>query len=136
MAQVTLGHVKSMEHFAAERPVVLIVEDEFLVRTCAAEVIRDAGFEVIEASDADEAIVLLESRIDIRVVFTDIQMPGTMDGLKLAHAIRNRWPPVHILATSGYQVVQQHKMPAGCLFFPMPYSPDHIANTLLAITAS
>ena len=91
-----------MARSTVTRPVVLIVEDEFLIRTHAAEVIRDAGFEVAEATNADEAIVILESRRDIRVVFTDIQLPGSMDGLKLARVMRDRWPPVHILASSGH----------------------------------
>src|SRR6476646_6789894 len=67
---------------AAKRPVVLIVEDEFLLRMNAVEMIKEAGFEVVEAGNADEAIAILENRLDIRVVFTDIQMPGSMDGLK------------------------------------------------------
>ena len=87
---------------AAKGPVVLIVEDEFLLRIDAAEVIAAAGFEVIEAANADEAIEVLEARRDIMVVFTDIQMPGSMDGLKLARAIRGRWPPIKIVATSGH----------------------------------
>ena len=109
---------------------VLVVEDEFLIRSCAAEVIRDAGFEVIEASDADQAIIFLESRIDIRVVFTDIQMPGTMDGLKLAHAVRDRWPPVHIVATSGHVSVSETDLPDGGRFLPKPYSPHEIVGVL------
>src|SRR5256886_17160351 len=76
-----------MARSTVTRPVVLIVEDEFLIRTHAAEVIREAGFEVAEATNADEAIVILESRRDIRVVFTDIQLPGSMDGLKLVRAV-------------------------------------------------
>src|SRR5213080_323072 len=91
-----------MAHSLTESPLVLIVEDEYLIRTHTAEAIRDAGFEVVEASNADEAIVTLESRREIRVVFTDVRMPGSMDGLKLAHAVRDRWPPVHIVATSGH----------------------------------
>ena len=83
------------------RPVVLIVEDEFLLRIDAAEMIAAAGFEVIEAANADQAIEVLEARRDITVVFTDIQMPGSMDGLKLARAVRGRWPPIKIVATSG-----------------------------------
>jgi two-component system, response regulator PdtaR len=75
-------------------PAVLIVEDEPLVRLGAVQTIEDAGFEVIEAANADEAIEILEKRSDIRVVFTDVHMPGSMDGLKLAHAVRNRWPPI------------------------------------------
>ena len=84
------------------RPVVLIVEDEFLLRMDAADMIAAAGFEVIEAANADEAIEILEARPDITVVFTDIQMPGSMDGLKLARAVRGRWPPIKIIATSGH----------------------------------
>jgi CheY-like chemotaxis protein len=82
-----------LSDFAAKRAVILIVEDDFLVRMHAAEMIADAGFEVVEAGSADEAIVILEGRLDITVVFTDIQMPGSMDGLKLAMAIGGRWPP-------------------------------------------
>lgn len=73
-------------------PVILIVEDEFLLRVDSAEVIESAGFEVIQAANADEAIAILIARPDIHVVFTDIQMPGSMDGLKLARYVRNRWP--------------------------------------------
>ena len=82
-------------------PVILIVEDEFLLRMDSAEVIENAGFEVIQAANADEAIAILTARPDIHVVFTDIQMPGSMDGLKLARFVRNRWPPIKIVATSG-----------------------------------
>jgi CheY-like chemotaxis protein len=72
---------------------VLIVEDEAILRVNAAEIIQDAGFKVMEAANADEAIAILEARSDICIVFTDIQMPGSMDGLKLAHFIRYRGPP-------------------------------------------
>jgi len=77
--------------------VVLIVEDEWLLRMLAVEVVEEAGFVVLEAGDADEAVALLEARSDIALVFTDINMPGSMDGLKLAHAVRDRWPRVKIL---------------------------------------
>ena len=90
------------------RPVVLIVEDDFLLRIDAAEMIKAAGFEVIEAANADQAIKVLEARYDITVVFTDIQMPGSMDGLKLAQAVRGRWPPIKIIATSGRLNVGGH----------------------------
>lgn len=81
---------------AAKLLVVLVVEDEFLLRMNAVEMIEDAGFEVVQAGNADEAIAILESRFDICVVFTDIQMPGSMDGLKLAAAVRGSWPPIKI----------------------------------------
>jgi two-component system, response regulator PdtaR len=117
-----------MRSSAAGRPVVLIVEDEFLIRTATAEAIRDAGFEVVEAANADRAIAILEARDDIRVVFTDIQMPGSMDGAKLAHAVRDRWPPIHIIATSGRYEVQTIDLPTGAAFFPKPYVPEEIAR--------
>ena len=72
----------------SERPVILIAEDEFLIRLATADAIREAGFEVLEASDTDQAISILEARSDVRVVFTDVHMPGSMDGAKLAHAVK------------------------------------------------
>jgi CheY-like chemotaxis protein len=85
----------------SKRPVVLIVEDEFLLRMHAVDMIQAAGFEIVEAATADQAIDILETRPDITVVFTDIQMPGSIDGLKLAQAIRGRWPPIKIVAIFG-----------------------------------
>jgi CheY-like chemotaxis protein len=113
-------------------PAVLIVEDEPLVRLCAVETIEAAGFEVIEAASADEAIRILESRYDIRVVFTDIHMPGSMDGLKLAHAVRNRWPPIKLIVTSGRELVRAQDMPDGARFFAKPYDPVEIRDALRA----
>lgn len=114
---------------------ILIVEDEFLIRMSVAEVIRNAGFDVVEATNADDAIAVLETRRDIRVVFTDVHMPGSMDGLRLAQAVRDRWPPVQIIATSGRYVVQEGDLPSGSVFFPKPYVPESIVRTLHALTA-
>src|SRR5436305_8897902 len=105
----------------SKRPVVLIVEDEFLLRINALEMIEAAGFEAVEASNADEAIEILENRRDIAVVFTDIQMPGSMDGLKLAQAVRGRWPPIKIVATSGHVNVGEADLPNGGRLLPKPY---------------
>jgi CheY-like chemotaxis protein len=116
------------------RPVVLIVEDDILIRMHAAEMIADAGFDVVESAGADEAIVILEDRLDITVVFTDIQMPGSMDGLKLAAAIRGRWPPIKIIATSGLVDVRQDDLPEGGRFLQKPYSPEQIVRTLRELT--
>ena len=124
-----------MSHCAVKRPVVLVVEDEFLIRMHAAEMIADAGFDVVEAANADEAIVILEDRLDITVVFTDIQMPGSMDGLKLAAAVRGRWPPIKIVATSGFVNVRQDDLPEGGRFLPKPYSPEQIVRTLRELTS-
>ena len=111
-------------------PVVLIVEDEPLVRQFALQTIEDAGFEVIEAANADEAIQILESRTDIRVVFTDVHMPGSMDGLKLAHAVRNRWPPIKIIVTSGREFLMEQDLPEGGRFFAKPYNLFQIKYAL------
>src|SRR6266705_2766353 len=108
------------------RPVVLIVEDDYLLRLDAADMIGAAGFDVVEAANADEAIAILESRNDITVVFTDVQMPGSMDGLKLARAIRGRWPPIKIVATSGHLRVGEMDLPEGGRFLPKPYSPTEV----------
>ena len=114
----------------SKRPVVLIVEDEFLLRMDAVDMIGAAGFEVLEAVNADEAIEILEARRDITVVFTDIQMPGSMDGLKLARAIKGRWPPIKIVATSGHVNVTHEDLPEGGRFVPKPYSPREITGIL------
>ena len=90
-----------------------------LLRTHAAEMVADAGFEVIEAANADDAIALLEARGDITLIFTDIQMPGSMDGLKLA-AVRGRWPPIKIVATSGLVDVGEKDLPEGGRFLAKP----------------
>jgi CheY-like chemotaxis protein len=120
---------------ASTRQVVLIVEDEALVRMIAVDMIEEAGFEILEASNADEAILLLEARRDITVLFTDIEMPGSMDGLGLAQAVRGRWPPIKIIATSGRCVVRDGDLPSGGLFLPKPYSSTQISRALRKLTA-
>jgi two-component system, response regulator PdtaR len=109
---------------------ILIVEDEYLVRMNAAAMLEDAGFDVLEAGNADEAIRLLESNPDISIVFTDIEMPGSMNGLKLAHAVTGRWPPIRIIATSGRFKVSDGDLPTGGRFLPKPYSAGQILGAL------
>jgi two-component system, response regulator PdtaR len=120
----------------AKRPVILIVEDDFLTRMNTAQMIEEAGFDVVEAANADDAIQVLEARLDITVVFTDVQMPGSMDGLKLAAFIRGRWPPLKIVATSGYVIVPQRHLPDGARFLPKPYSLNQILRTLRELTSA
>src|SRR4051812_48850499 len=115
---------------ASKRPVVLIVEDDLLLRIDAIAMIEAVGFDVVEAASADVAIKILEARRDITVVFTDIQMPGSMDGLKLARAVRGRWPPIKIVATSGLVDVGETDLPHGGRFLPKPYDADQIAGVL------
>ena len=117
-------------------PVVLVVEDEVLIRLDAGDMIREAGFTVVEAADADEAVAILEARTDIVAIFTDIQMPGSMDGLKLARAVRDRWPPVKILATSGNVTLSRNDLPSGGQFLRKPYTGHQVKRALHDLIAA
>ena len=117
-------------------PIVLVVEDDFLLRMDAVDIVRNAGFEAIEAANADQAIAIIEADPDIHIVFTDVQMPGTMDGLRLARFIRDRWPPIKIVATSGRLRVVEEDLPKGSIFVPKPYSPEQIIRTFRQLTDS
>jgi len=99
----------------------------------AVDMIAGVGFEVVEAANADQAIEILETRRDITAVFTDIQMPGLMDGLKLARAVRGRWPPIKIVATSGHVGVREADLPEGGRFLPKPYSQLQVTSVLRAL---
>ena len=101
-------------------PVVLIVEDEMLLRMRAVDMVEDAGYTSVEAVDADEAVTILETRSDIALLFTDIQMPGSMDGLKLAHAVHERWPPIKIILVSGALKLAKSDIPPDSRFFGKP----------------
>jgi CheY-like chemotaxis protein len=87
----------------------------------AVDVVEDAGFIAVEAKDAQEAILILENRLDIRVMFTDIDMPGSLNGLALAAHVRDRWPPIEIILTSGHAFPLHHELPKGAVFIPKPY---------------
>ncbi len=104
----------------ASPPIVLVVEDEMVLRIRAVDIVEDAGFVPIEAISADEALQILESRDDISLLFTDIQMPGSMDGLKLAHAVHARWPHIKIILVSGQIAVTDADKPEDSRFFPKP----------------
>jgi CheY-like chemotaxis protein len=109
---------------------VLVVEDEYLIRMDTATSLEAAGFAVFEAENAADAIVSLERHREIRLIFTDINMPGSMDGLALAHYVRKRWPPVKIIVTSGYVKVRSEDLPIGALFVEKPYYPKAIAQRM------
>ncbi len=108
-----------LDHSGCPR-VVLVVEDEMLLRMRAVDMVEDAGFTPVEAVDADQAVAILESRSDIALLFTDIQMPGSMDGLKLAHAVHERWPPIKIILVSGQLKLANIDIPADSRFFGKP----------------
>ena len=101
-------------------PVVLVVEDEMVLRMRAVDMVEDAGYTSVAAVDADEAVSILESRSDIALLLTDIQMPGSMDGLKLAFAVHERWPPIKIILVSGKLKLSKVDIPANSRFFGKP----------------
>lgn len=117
----------------SERPKVLIVEDEMMLRMRATDIVEDAGFMPVEAINADEAISILETRSDITVLFTDIQMPGSIDGLKLAHAVHKRWPAIKIMLVSGRVNPSDSEKPAESRFFAKPLSAERMIIELQAM---
>lgn len=109
----------------AHRIAILVVEDEVLVRMDIVDLLAREGFEVLEAGNAAQAIHILDANPTIRLIFTDVDMPGTMDGLALAAAVRDRWPAIKIIVTSGHRLVGNADMPDGSVFYGKPYT--HLA---------
>jgi CheY-like chemotaxis protein len=101
-------------------PVVLVVEDEMLLRMRAVDMVEDAGYVPVEAVDADEALAILQSRSDIVLLFTDVQMPGSMTGLQLALAVHERWPRIRIILASGQLKLSKSEIPENSRFFGKP----------------
>jgi CheY-like chemotaxis protein len=124
-----------MSENAAIGIVVLVVEDEPMLRMYAVDIVEEAGFTALEANSADEAVRILEKRADIRIVFTDIEMPGSMNGIKLAQAIRGRWPPIELILTSGRTWVRDEDIPARGRFLPKPYQADKLIEALYQVAA-
>jgi DNA-binding NtrC family response regulator len=115
---------------------VLVVEDEALVRIIAIELLKDAGMEVCEAGHADEAIPILEAHNDISVLFTDVRMPGSMNGYALAHYVHGRWPHIKIIVTSGHTRVREDSLPIGAVFMPKPYDPELLPQCVQEMIAA
>lgn len=122
-----------MIRVADHKYVVLIVDDEEILRVLAVDLVEEAGFTAIVAQDADEAISILETRSDIDLLFTDINMPGSMDGLKLAHAVRNRWPPIKIIMVSGQSQLTDADMPTDSRFLRKPYVGKQLVEELYSL---
>jgi two-component sensor histidine kinase/ActR/RegA family two-component response regulator len=125
-----------MSSESAEVPNVLIVEDEMILRMRAVDIVEDAGFHPVEAVNADEAISILESRSDISLLFTDIQMPGSIDGLMLAHAVHNRWPAIKIILVSGQVNPSEAERPADSRFFGKPLGVEQMVTELQAMVGA
>ena len=110
---------------------ILVVEDEVLVRMVIADNLRNAGYTVIEASNAHEALELLRNRVDVRLILSDVRMPGTMDGVALARTVRSEFPVVKIVLTSGNPARLDWVEQDG--FFPKPYDAAQIIKYIKAL---
>src|SRR5665213_1595254 len=115
---------------------VLVVEDDEVLRMCAAEVVADAGFTPVEAANADEAFSILEGRSDIALLFTDIQMPGSMDGLDLARTVHDRWPAIKIILVSGRVELSERERPVNSRFFQKPFTMKQMIKGLQEMISS
>jgi len=113
-----------------EHASILVVDDEALIRMATMDIMEDAGYSAVEAANADEAIIMLERCPDISAVLTDINMPGSMDGLQLSRLIQDRWPLIGLVVTSGRFVAHAMQMPAGVHFIAKPYTPYEIVSAL------
>jgi CheY-like chemotaxis protein len=117
-------------------PTVLIVEEDPLLRFLTVNIVEDAGFVALEAANADEAVDILEACSDIALLLTDINMCGSMDGLKLAHAVRKRWPPIKIVVVSGHGRPSDYNLPADSRFFAKPYHGKTMISEIRSLIGS
>jgi CheY-like chemotaxis protein len=121
----------------SDRPAsILIVEDEALVRFLAVGVFADAGFRLIEASNSEEALEFLEADCDLHLLFTDVNLPGAIDGLALARQVHQRWPHIGIIVVSAQPRPQPHELPAGSRFYRKPYDEDAVVRHARELTAA
>jgi two-component system, response regulator PdtaR len=113
------------------KALILAVEDDPIIRMGALYLVVAAGFDAVGAHSADEAIRVLEARSDIHLVFADVGMPGTMDGIGLSHYIRDRWPPLKLIVASGNTIASERDLPAGARFFPKPYNESALIDAFV-----
>lgn len=113
-------------------PIILVVEDEALIRLSTADTLRDLGWDVRESANAAEALQVLEQCEEVALIFTDIDMPGPMNGMGLARAVAQRWPPMIIVITSGMNQPSDADLPVGATFVPKPYVPEQLAEDFRA----
>jgi two-component system, response regulator PdtaR len=110
--------------------VVLVVEDEFLIRLNTVDMVEEAGFDTLEAGNADEALQVLEGHPEIAIVFTDINMPGSMNGIELAELVAEHWPRVRVVLTSGRVLLRDEDLPDEDRFIPKPFDEVQLSNVL------
>ena len=118
------------KHGFAKTPAVLVVEDEPLLLMLAMDMVEEAGFEALGAAGSNEALRILEGHHDIRLVFTDVDMPDGVNGLRLAAMVRERWPPIEIIVTSGLRAPPEEMIPERGLFLPKPYDEAEVTSAI------
>lgn len=118
---------------AEHKTKVLLVDDEPIIRAVGTDALEEAGFEVIEAKDADDAVRILEMLGEVHVLFTDIRMPGSMNGLELARLVHERWPAMKILVTSGDTWPTTTQLPDDGHFLAKPYRMDALQNEVSSL---
>ncbi|MBJ6986076.1 response regulator [Devosia sp. MC521] len=121
---------------AAKPIAVLVVEDEPLVRMDIVSDLEDHGLYVLEAANAREAIAILEAQPVVDVLFTDVDMPGGLDGLELAKIVKQRFPGIQVIVTSGHREFSEADLPENCNFFPKPYASPKIVRAILNLAAN
>jgi CheY-like chemotaxis protein len=120
-----------------QQPVIVLVEDEALVRMMAADVLREeGGFKVVEVVDADEALTVLEANADVRALVTDVEMAGSLDGFTLARVVKQAWPQIEIVVTSGRMAPGPKDLPSGALFISKPYRPADLVAAVRTVLPS
>lgn len=119
-----------MDQEIPERASVLIVDDEWLIRAALVDHLQNQGFEVFEAESASEALQMLQAHHQIGVVVTDIQMPGSMDGLALARLIRDSYPPIRLIIASGAIRPTEAELPRDTVFLSKPIDLDGLPSLL------
>lgn len=117
----------------AKKPAVLVVDDEPIIRMYATVLVEDAGYVALEAGTAEEALAILNERDDIRVLFTDVEIPGSLNGIELVEVVRGTWPPIALIVTSGHVQIDPQKLPDRARFFRKPYTESEIVKALKAL---
>jgi CheY-like chemotaxis protein len=118
-------------------PVVVVAEDDALVRLLATDALLDAGFEVAEAGSGEEALAILQSRgAAVAVLFTDVQMPGAVNGLQLARQVHDQWPAVGVLVASSWSNMGAAELPPGSRFVAKPYRLGHVVEHVQELAAA
>jgi len=113
--------------------ILLLVEDEALIRMHGIDILESAGFIVFEACNADEAVIILDKYNEIRLIFSDVDMPGSMNGLELLELAHLRWPKIRLLLTSGHRRLKDDSLPGQGKFLPKPWSEEALVNKVRSL---